>query len=144
MSGAVGLCVALVLGWLSDKVGRRWVLVGSYLLTSASLLVLGLSQQLWHFYVFAGLISFLSVAGAVGPAYLMDVVPLEDAARGVSFFQAVFWAGNIAGLAALGLAFERLGTVAPILYSALFPIAGILFLLLIRRRPPATAASAPR
>ena len=134
MSGAAGLCAALALGWLSDKVGRRWVLVGSYLLTSAGLLVLGFSQQLWHFYVFAGLIAFLSVPTAVGTAYLMDVVPRESAARGVSFFQAIFWAGNIGGLVALGAAFEHLGTVAPVLYSALFPIAGIVCLLLIRKR----------
>ena len=46
----------------------------------------------------------------------------------------VFWVGNIAGLVALGLAFQRLGTVAPVLYSALFPVAGIVLLLLIRTR----------
>jgi MFS family permease len=132
MSGVVGLCVSLALGWLSDKVGRRWVLVGCYLLTSAALLVLGLSQRLWHFYLFAGLIASLSGPGAVGPAYLMDVVPRENAARGVSFFQAIFWAGNIGGLVALGVAFGHLGTAAPLLYSALFPVAGIVFLLLIR------------
>lgn len=144
MQGAVGLCVAFALGWLSDRVGRKWVLVGSYVLIGAGMLVLGLSQQLWHFYVFAGLVAFLTVPGAVGPAYVMDVVAREDAARGVSFFQAIFWVGNIGGLAALGLAFQRLGTVTPVLYSALFPIVGIIFLLLVRKRPPVANASAPR
>ena len=134
MSGAVGLVVAFALGWLSDKVGRRWVLVVSYLLIGAGLLVLGLSQQLWHFYIFAALIAFITVPGAIGPAYVMDVVAREDAARGVSFFQAIFWVGNIGGLVALGIAFQRLGTVTPILFSALFPVAGIAFLLLIRKR----------
>lgn len=134
MSGAVGLVFAFALGWLSDKVSRRWLLVISYLLVGAGLLVLGLSQKLWHFYVFGGLTAFLAVAGAVGPAYLMDVVAREDAARGVSFFQAIFWVGNIGGFLALGLAFQRLGVVTPILVSALFPVAGAVFLVLIRKR----------
>jgi MFS family permease len=134
MSGVVSLVFAFALGWLSDKVGRRWVLVVSYVLIGTGLLVLGLSQQLWQFYVSAGLTSFLGVTGAVGPAYLMDVVAREDAARGLSFFQAIFWVGNIGGLVALGLAFQRLGTATPILFSALFPVAGIVFLMLIRKR----------
>jgi MFS family permease len=141
VSGMAGLGLSFTLGWLSDKVGRRWVLVGSCALTGAALLVLGFSRLLWQFYAFAALMAFLSVPTAIGPAYLMDVVPRQSAARGVSFFQGVFWAGNIVGLVALGAAFERLGTVAPILYSALFPAAGIVLLLLIRTRRIPTEAS---
>jgi MFS family permease len=145
VTGMVGLCLSFALGWLSDKVGRWWVLVGSCALTGAAFLVLGFSRPLWQFYAFAVLMAFLSVPTAIGPAYLMDVVPRESAARGVSFFQGVFWAGNIAGLVALGLAFDRLGTVASVLYSALFPAAGIVLLLLIRTRSkPAAIPSASR
>jgi MFS family permease len=133
VSGAVGLCISLVVGWLSDRVGRRSVMVGAFLLTGAGLLILRFSQQLWHFYLFSSLTAFISVAMAVGPAYLMDVVPREGTARGVSLFQAVFWAGNIAGMVILGLAFEH-GNAAPILASSLLPLAGIVFLLLIKKR----------
>ena len=45
VSGAVGLCLSVALGWLSDRVGRRWVLVGSYALTGAAFLVLGFSRR---------------------------------------------------------------------------------------------------
>ena len=44
MSGAVSLTVPLVLGWLSDRIGRRWIMVSSYLVVSAGLLVLASSR----------------------------------------------------------------------------------------------------
>ena len=90
------------------------------------------SSQLWHFYLAIGMTSAIAVCMAVGPAYVMDVVPRASAALGVSLFQAAFWAGNIAGPVALGFAFERFGTAAPILASVLFPIAGVVLLMLIR------------
>jgi MFS family permease len=137
MSGVVSLTVPLVLGWLSDKIGRRWILVGSYLVVSAGLLVLASAQAFWQFGLFAVLIGFLSVCLGLGPAFVLDVVPPGSAARGVSLYQTTFWAGNIIGTAALGLAYERLGTTAPVIAASFFPLAGIIFLLLIRRRSQA-------
>ena len=134
VSGAVALCLPLVLGWLSDRVGRKWILVGSYLVSAAGLVVLALSTALWQFYMFAVLNAFLSVPFGVGPAYVMDVVPRESAARGVSIFQTLNWVGNIGGMAAGGLAAQRSGIAVPVLYSALFPVAGVVLLLLIRKR----------
>jgi len=134
IQGLVALCFPLFLGWLSDRIGRRWILIATYLVTSASLVLLAFSRTAWQFYVFAGLSSFISIPFAVGPAYVMDIVPRESAARGVSLFQSMFWAGNIVGMAAGGLAFNKLGTSAPLLFSSLFPIAGVILLLLIRER----------
>jgi MFS family permease len=145
VSGVVALCLPLALGWLSDRVGRKWILVGSYLVSAVGLVVLALSTTLWQFYLFAALNAFLSVPFGVGPAYVMDVVPRENAARGVSIFQAANWVGNIVGMAAGGLAAQRLGIAAPVLYSALFPVAGVVLLLFIRQaRRPAAVPAAPR
>ena len=74
--------------------------------------------------------AFLSVPFGVGPAYVMDVVPREQAARGVSLFQTSNRAGNIGGMAAGGLAAQRFGIAAPVLCSALFPVAAIVLLLI--------------
>lgn len=134
IQGLVALCLPLLLGWLSDKIGRRWIMITTYLLVSASLVVLAFSRTAWHFYFFAGLYAFLTIPPSVGPAYVMDIVPRDRAARSVSLFQAAFWVGSIAGMSASGIAFEKLGTFRPILLSSLFPIAGIVLLLLIRER----------
>jgi MFS family permease len=57
VSGIVALCLPVFLGWLSDKVGRRKVLVATYLLTGASMVALAFSRSPWQFYLYAGLFS---------------------------------------------------------------------------------------
>ncbi|HET6452102.1 MAG TPA: MFS transporter [Spirochaetia bacterium] len=136
MSGVVSLALPLLLGWLSDRVGRRWILAGSYLMVSAGLLVLASAHAFWQFGIYAGMIASLSVSLGIGPAFVLDVVSRENAARSVSLFQSVFWGGNIAGTAVLGLFFQRMGTVTPVLAAAVLPAMSIALLLLIRPRDP--------
>jgi MFS family permease len=131
IQGVVVLCMSLFIGWLSDKIGRRWIMIAMYLVTSVSLVLLAFSRTAWQFYAYAGLCGLLNISG-VGPAYVMDLVPKERAARGISLFQSVIWAGNIAGMAVAGLSFDKLGTSTTIMFSSLFPLAGVILLLLIR------------
>ncbi|HTZ51359.1 MAG TPA: MFS transporter, partial [Spirochaetia bacterium] len=140
ISGVVSLSLPLVLGWLSDRIGRKWILAGSYLVVSMGLLVLAWSHAFCQFGLFAALIAFLSVSLGIGPAFVLDVVPGRNAARGVSIFQSVFWGGNIAGTALLGLVYQRLGTVVPVIAAALLPVLGIGFLLPVRRTGARVAA----
>jgi DHA1 family inner membrane transport protein len=139
VTGIVGLCFPVLLGWLSDRVGRRKVMVAAFVLTGVSLVVLAFARVPWQFFLYAGLFAFIGVPFGIGPAYVMDLVPRENAAGAVSFFQTSFWVGNILGMAAVGFAFEHLGMFVPLLGSSLFAGAGIVLLLLIRARPsPAT------
>jgi MFS family permease len=52
LSGVVALCLPLVMGWLSDPLGRKWILAGCYLLSGAGLVVLAFSMSLRQFYMF--------------------------------------------------------------------------------------------
>jgi len=131
IQGLGNLCISPFIGRLSDKIGRRWILIAMYTVTSASLVLLAFSRVAWQFSVYAGLSGVLIIS-SVGPAYVMDLVPREHAARGISLFQSVIWAGNIVGMAAAGLAFDMLGISTTILLSGLFPLAGVMLLLVIR------------
>jgi len=132
--GFVALSVPFALGWLSDRIGRKGIMVSLYLATTASIVLLAFSRVTWHYYVFAGLFAALSIVFSVGPAYVMDIVPRENVARGVSLYQTMFWAGSILGMAAGGLAFETLGLAPPLLISGALPVAGVVLLLFIRDR----------
>lgn len=138
IQGVVGIGFPPTLGWLSDKVGRRGILISIYLVTSMSLVLMAFSRAAWHFSVSVGLFPFLSFPLSVGPAYVVDIVPREGTAIGVSLFQSMFWAGSIVGMAVSGFAFDRLGTTVPILFSCLFPVAGN------RPAPPDPEAAALR
>ena len=135
INGLVSLGFPLVLGWLSDRIGRRWILIASYAITGAGLFLLAFARSLWQFSAFAVLFSFFSVSQAIGPAYAVDINPHGNVGRGVSFFQSMFWVGSIAGMASAGYAVERLGISTPILVSSFFPVMAAIILLASRGSP---------
>ena len=136
IQGLVSLGFPLVMGWFSDRIGRRKVLVVSCAVICASLILLAYSRLLWHYCLFAVTYSFLSVSQGIGPAYVVDIDPTGNVGRGVSLFQSMFWVGSIAAMASTGFAIERMGPVTPILASSLFPVAAAILLLFIRERTP--------
>lgn len=122
------------MGLLSDRIGRHWILFASFAAIGASLLVLAFSTSMWHFCAFAILNTFLAVSWAIGPAYIVDIVPSGGVERAVSLFQALFWFGNVGGMASAGFALGRLGLTIPLLIGSLFPSAGAVLLLFDREK----------
>jgi DHA1 family tetracycline resistance protein-like MFS transporter len=135
IGGLVSLVIPLLAGRLSDRIGRRWVLIASFLVTSASLMLLAFSRALWQFCAFAVLNASFGVSGAVGPAYVVDIDPQGNVGRNVSFYQSALWVGCIAGMSSTGYALEQIGAATSILMASLFPVAAAILLLLIRSRP---------
>lgn len=135
LQGLVSLGFPLLLGWLSDRIGRRWVMIVSLGAVSAGLFLLAFAHSTWQFLTFAVLSAFIGVSWAVGPAFVVDIVPPQDVSKGISSFQLMYWIGNIAGMASIGYAFEKLGITAPILASCVFPIVGLTLLVFARKKP---------
>jgi MFS family permease len=144
IGGPVGLGISLFMGRLSDKVGRRPVLIASFLVTTGSLVFLVFSRVFWQFCAFAVLNAFIGVFGAVGPAYVVDIDPQGNVGRNVSFFQSAGWVGNIAGIVGTRYAFEKLGTATSILIAGLLPVFAVVLLLLIRSKARANDQAQPQ
>jgi MFS transporter, DHA1 family, tetracycline resistance protein len=91
------------LGGLSDRLGRRPVLLTCLLGTSLAYLLLGLAQSL------VSLVLAVTLAGAAGgtlataQAYIADSTTKEDRARGLGLIGAAFGLGLMAGPALGGL-----------------------------------------
>lgn len=112
-------CVcAPLLGKLSDRVGRRPVLLFSIIGTSIGFLLMGLAHTLW--------LLFLAriIDGATGgnistaQAYIADVTPPEERSRGMGLIGAGFGLGLIFGPAIGGL-LSHFSLAAPFLFAAL-------------------------
>jgi predicted MFS family arabinose efflux permease len=143
IQGLISLGLPLVMGWLSDRIGRRWVLFVCYAATGVSLFLLAFSRSMWQFCAFAVLYSAFAVSQAISPAYVVDANPHGNVGRDVSFVQSLFWVGSIAGMASTGYAIERLGITTPILVSGFFPVAAAILLLFSREQPRADEESVP-
>jgi len=138
--GATGLTVGLLTtsfsfsqfvfapfwGRLSDRVGRRPILIGSLLLTGVSYLVYAAAGSLAL--LFASRI-LAGVAGAVlstAQAYVADTTTPENRTKGMGLIGAAFGMGFIFG-PAIGGVLSRWGFAAPAYASASLALAAAVF-----------------
>ncbi|MCJ7623415.1 MAG: MFS transporter [Anaerolineaceae bacterium] len=138
ITGAIGGGVALpllpTLGWLSDRLGRKRLLVFCYLVGILGSFILAAALFQWHFWVVSGLLSImLNGVTAVGSALVTDLVPRSALGRGMSLFNASTWIGGIIGLGGTGLAVQGFGMAPTFIAAAFLPVVAILLLIRVQR-----------
>jgi MFS family permease len=133
VGGIVALGASLLAGWLSDRVGRKWLLGACYLGGAGGLAVLAVATSLVHFWLATILLSLVgAVAGGIGSALVTDLMPPETLGRGLSLFSAMGWMGGIVGYAGTGYAIENLGLAPTVIAGALVSLTAIVLLVPIR------------
>jgi MFS transporter, DHA1 family, tetracycline resistance protein len=132
-----------LLGRLSDRVGRRPVLLVSLTASAAAYLWLGLSDAAWM--LFAARLVAGAGAGniAAAQAYIADVTTPEGRAKGMGMIGAAFGLGFTLGPGLGGLA-ARLDPAAPAFIAAgLSAVAFVLAYVRLRESLPAASRLAP-
>ncbi len=111
------LIFAPILGRLSDKYGRRPVLLISIIGTGIGFLILGFAKTLWM--LFAGRILDGITGGNISTAqaYIADITSKEDRAKGMGLIGAAFGLGFVFG-PAIGGILSRWGVEVPFLFAA--------------------------
>jgi len=128
------------LGALSDKIGRRKLIIGGWLAYGLVYLGFALSQTGWHIWALFGLygIYYAAVEGTA-KALIADLVPADKRGTAYGLYNAAvgltaFPASLIAGLLWQGaFGWAGLGAAAPFFFGAgLALLAGVLFWRLVR------------
>jgi MFS transporter, DHA1 family, tetracycline resistance protein len=134
------LIFAPILGGLSDKYGRRPVLLISIIGTGIGFLVLGFAQTLPM--LFAGRILDGITGGNISTAqaYVADVTSKEDRATGMGLIGAAFGVGFVLG-PMIGGILSRWGIEVPFLFAAALAFANAI--LLYFRLPETVTAERP-
>jgi DHA1 family tetracycline resistance protein-like MFS transporter len=104
-------------GRLSDRVGRRPVLLVGIAGAALSYLAFGLAGSLAWLFVARAINGLMGANIGVAQAYIADVTPPEERARGMGMIGAAFGLGFIFG-PAIGGFLSRWGTHAPFLGAA--------------------------
>src|SRR5215831_9937266 len=121
------LIFAPVLGRLSDKYGRRPVLLVSLLGTAAGFLILGFANTLWLLFV-GRIIDGISGGNiSTAQAYIADVTTKENRAKGMGLIGAAFGLGFVFG-PAIGGILSRWGINVPFLFAGSLALANALLL----------------
>lgn len=128
--GAMQFLAAPLLGALSDRFGRRPVLLASTVGLAIDFLLLALAPSVWMLLA-ARIIGGLTGASvSVANAYIADVTRPEDRAHGFGWVGAMFGIGFIVGPLAGGLLGE-LGVRVPFYVAAALAFVNVLYGLIV-------------
>ncbi len=112
-------------GWISDRVGRRPVLLACLLGTAASFAVMALVRSLAVFYVARVLAGFFGASVGTAQAYMTDITSDEDRVSGIALIGAASAGGVIFG-PALGGALLEVSPNLPFYAPTVFALAAFL------------------
>lgn len=134
VSGLVAMPFTLLIGTLSDRLGRKRFLMLTYSLTASGALVLSVASQVWHFWLAASFILIAMCAErALASALATDILPSGALNHGLPRLSAMNSVAGIVSFASAGYVMDTLG--AAVLYLAASSLAAAAVLQLIRLRP---------
>jgi DHA1 family tetracycline resistance protein-like MFS transporter len=133
---------APVLGLLSDRFGRRPVIVLSVFGVGAELVMGALAPNVWWLLAARVLCGLTCGAQAAAMAYVADVTPPEGRTRAFGLLTAALWAGVVVG-PALGGLLTTFGLRAPFWAAAAFALANGVYGLVVLPESLPRVARAP-
>ncbi len=128
----IGLLVAMhpamqfvsgpIWGRISDRLGRRPILLLGLVGSGASYLIFGLAGNLWWLFASRAMAGIAGANIPVAQAYIADSTDFENRTRGMGLVGAAFGLGFIAG-PAIGGALSRFGYAVPGFFAAALSLA---------------------
>jgi len=139
-SNAVGtlltIPVPLLVGWLSDRLGRKPFIVLIYLSQVIGLLVLISGSFLWEFWIVSTMQAMVGNSIVAGQALITDLFPKETLGTALSLFGATPWIGFVIGFGLSGTAMDALGMTPSLMLGVGLAMIAILLLIPVQRRRP--------
>ncbi len=133
LSAIVSFFFSPLSGWMSDKFGRKPILISCYLIGALGIFLLTIAVSLWQFYLAACGMSFLSyVAFTISSALVTDLVAPDFLGRGISLFRTALRVGGILGFIFTGSFLEKMGINLIFVSEGLILISAIALLIPIK------------
>jgi MFS family permease len=110
VSGLATIPLALLIGALSDRLGRKRFLMLGYLLAAGGALTLSMASELWHFWLAATLMMVAFCTNfAVASALATDILAPESLSRGLPWLSAMDSLASILSFAGTGYVMDTWG-----------------------------------
>lgn len=137
VASAANLPLPLLVGWLSDRFGRRRMIALCYLAGTIGTLILIPSVSLWHFWLSAVLVNVSVGAGSsMANALVIDIVVPESLGTGLSLLGTTIAIAGVIGFAASGGVIQAFGMSASLALGALLPLIAMFLVLRAYNRAP--------
>ncbi len=139
-SGAIGSIISLpfpvFIGWLSDRIGRKPLIMICYLASLIGLAVLASATDLWHFWIAMSLQSIIGAGVAVGSALITDLVPRDSLATPLSWYGATQFIGYVIGFGGMGTVINWVGLSSSLMIGIILCLIALLLLVVVPRPAP--------
>jgi MFS family permease len=133
VGGLITAPLVPLIGALSDRLGRRLVLVGTYLLIAAASVVLAIADQFWQFSLAAALLSLgFAVGGSVSAALAGDLIAATALPNTLGRLSTVTWIGAVIAFGGGGALLGSMQVPSLCLLAALLAVSAGLMVALIR------------
>jgi DHA1 family tetracycline resistance protein-like MFS transporter len=141
---AAQFAAAPILGWLSDRSGRRPVLLLSVLGSAIGYFIFGLGGALWVLFLSRLIDGITGGNISTAQAYIADVTPPQERAKNFALMGAVFGLGFILG-PAIGGALGQYSVTLPAFAAGTLSLLSVIFgyFMLPESLPKQKRASAP-
>jgi MFS family permease len=128
----VAALISYPAGYLSDKLGRKNVLLVSFVIFLVAYLGFALTQNILVVAVLFGLYGlYEGIFRSVGKAFASDFVPDHLRASGVGWYSTTVGLLQLVASVVAGLLWDRIGHAAVFYYGAAFAVVGSIGLLLL-------------
>ena len=134
---AVNIVVLLIIGRLSDKVGRKPMVLPGCVLIAASLVMWMFSASYWFMLLSCAVFGIgIGITGPTPAAYVADILSGQNSAGGMSLFRAACDLGFVVGPVFQGWLADLNGFNLPLIFNAaLLLIAALVFQIVAREHP---------
>jgi MFS family permease len=128
-----GLPLPFLVGWLSDRLGRKPFIVLCYLSQVIGLLLLTSSSVLWQFWIISIFQVIVGNSIVAGSALVTDTFSPEALGKALSLFSATPWIGFMIGFSLAGTAMNAFGVSSSLVLGAGIALLAVLLLVPIQR-----------
>ena len=126
---AVGGLVTLPFAYflrVSDRFGRKNVLILGYMMAASSVLLLNHTTEAWHFAIAASMLLIaMTLSGSVASAFATDLLSREVLVRVLPWLSAVGFLAGIVGFAGSGFLIETIGASGLFVGTALISLLAV-------------------
>ena len=134
VAGLLTLPLSTLLGWGSDRIGRKPVLIIAYSIGLMGILLLAVASGLREFWLATALVTVIPICMGVGTALVTDLSVPQTMATALARYASTPFIGGAIGFAGSGILISRFGIQATLFVAAVMAIVAIMLLVPIGQR----------
>ncbi len=142
IGSAVSIPLPFLLGWLSDRMNRYYLVAFCFLIGALGLFALVGSNLMWHFAVASSLLPVVGASMGIGQALVTDLVPSKSLGMALALYGAAIQIGIAIGLISSGHAIQSFGLTASYIGGAVLTLVAIGLLFAVQLAKKRTSAQA--